>query len=57
MIKVGKWAVGMDRNTGDTIIRFEFLDRAPLEFLVPKEQATEIARAMLDQSSGAPGVN
>lgn len=53
MIEVGKWAVGLEHNTGRTVIRFDFTDHAPLEFLIQPDQACEIAALILKQYAPA----
>jgi hypothetical protein len=53
-ILVGKWTVGFHHSTAGTILKFDFSDRDPIVLIVPKEQATELARGILSQYENPP---
>lgn len=48
-IRTGKWAVGRDRESDDTVLRFEFSGEQPLVLLVSRRNAAEIANTILQQ--------
>lgn len=53
-IQVGKWAVAYDRKNEATMFRFDFLDRGPLIFQFPKDEAQAFAKAILAQHQNPP---
>ena len=44
-----KWAVGYRRSTGETTLVFEFAGREPVNLLIPKKYAMDIANGILEQ--------
>jgi hypothetical protein len=44
-----KWAVGYRRSTGETTLVFEFAGREPINLLIPKKYAMDIASGILEQ--------
>ncbi len=54
MIEIGRWAVALERNSGGTLLRFDFTDAPPLVLLVPKDEAQKIADAIQAQYKNAP---
>lgn len=46
-IQIGAWKVGYDHQSQRAVIVFEFIDQAPLNFVLPIEEASRLARALL----------
>jgi hypothetical protein len=53
-IGVGKWFIGYQHSTAKTLLMFEFLDREPINLLIPKDTALAIGRAILAQYENPP---
>lgn len=53
-VEVGRWAVGINRMTQKTAVRFDFNDRRPLVAALPKDAALALARAIIDQYESPP---
>ncbi len=53
---VEKWSVGYRRSTGETALVFEFANREPINLLIAKKYAMDIANGILEQyRSQSPG--
>jgi hypothetical protein len=44
-----KWTVGYRRSTGETTLVFEFAGREPINLLIPKKYAMDLANGILEQ--------
>ena len=44
-----KWTVGNRRSTGETTLVFEFAGREPINLLIPKKYAMDLANGILEQ--------
>jgi hypothetical protein len=44
-----KWTVGYRRSTGETALVFEFAGREPINLLIPKKYAMDLANGILKQ--------
>ncbi|MBP8236012.1 MAG: hypothetical protein KAY22_27370 [Rhizorhabdus sp.] len=56
-INVGKWSVGRDNAMGAAVIKLEWTNRPPLALIIPIDQATEIAKALLDLGNAPSSPN
>lgn len=45
--QIGAWKVGYDHRSKMAVIVFEFTDRPPIPFVIPIEDASRLARALL----------
>ena len=53
-IPVDEWSIAHGNETGDTLLTLTFPDRSPIYLLIPKERATSIAGAILEQYANPP---
>jgi hypothetical protein len=44
-----KWTIGYRRSTGETTLVFEFAGREPINPLIPKKYAMDLANGILEQ--------
>ena len=55
-IVVEKWSVGYRQSTGETALVFEFTSGEPINLLLAKKHAMDIANGILEQyRSASPG--
>lgn len=54
MVRTGKRAVALERQSGATVLRFEFSDAPAMTLLIEKDNAVQIAAAIASQYQTAP---
>ena len=53
-VVVGKWAVGFNKSRDMTLLQFEFTDRPAINLALSRQDADQIAKAMLEQLRKSP---